>query len=378
MPPKKSLGSNPLSARKGDAALREMLKGPDKPAPPPKPGAVPAAVVLTGCGAEAAFEVGVLQGLASVKGLEVEVVTGVSVGAMNAAVIVGHKGDLVSATAKLRGHWLDEIASDRWTGRNGLYRSRGDFRALLEPARLPGAIADLVGDSSHWVLDAFRHGAQIVRSGDDLATRLLWFADLSSMLSLDPFVTTVSRIVDLDAVRGSRRKLRIATANWVTGNLDTRDGNGLDRSTVHRRIVAAAARPGIFPCVEIEGIPHVEASAFVNSELAAAMDAGAEILHVPVFQAARSAKDRPASTIDALSRQLNQLRLTRFERELAELRARRPPALRVHVYRGNLGSDGSHGFLDLRRDRIASLIEHGREAALRHDCKAAGCVGGEA
>ena len=376
MSPRKSLGSNPLSAKKGDTALREMLRGPAKPKL--QPSALPAALVLSGRGAEAAFEVGVIAGLASVKGFEAEILTGVSVGAMNAAVLAGHPGDLASATTKLRGIWLDEVAGDRWTGRNGLYRSRGDLRGLLEPARLPGAIAELVGDSSHWVRDAFRHGARIVRSGDDLATRLLWFADLSSMLSLEPFAAMVSKVVDIEAVRGSRRRLRIATANWVTGSLDIRDGSGLDRATGHQRIVAAAARPGIFPWVEIEGVPHVEASAFASSDLALAIDAGAARLHVPVFQAARSPGDRPTSTIDALNRQMAQLQLARLERELAELRARRPHALSVHIYRGTLGSEGSHGFLDLRPDRIASLIEHGREAALHHDCQAAGCLLGEA
>jgi predicted acylesterase/phospholipase RssA len=376
MSPKKSLGSNPLSAKKSDATLREMLQGPAKPKL--QSSASQVALVLSGRGAEAAFEVGVLVGLASVNGFEAEILTGVSVGAMNAAVLAGHAGDLASATTKLRGLWLDELAGDSWTGRNGLYRSRGDFRAFLEPARLPGAIADLVGDSSHWVRDAFRQGARIVRSGDDLATRLLWFADLASMLSMDPFVALVQKIVDIEAVRGSRRRLRIATANWVTGSLDVRDASGLDLATGRQRIVAAAARPGIFPCVEIEGVPHVEASAFASSDLAHAIDAGATRLHIPVFLAARLPGDRPASTIDAFNRQMAQLQLARLERELAELHAHRPPALTVHVYRGTLGSEGSHGFLDMRRERIAALIEHGREAALQHNCQAAGCLLGEA
>lgn len=372
MSPRKSLGSNPLSAKKGDAALREMLTGPAKP----EIGSIApsSALVLSGRGAEAAFEVGVAAGLASANGFEVEVLSGVSVGAMNAAVLAGHASDFVGATARLRQIWLDELAGESWTGRNGLYRSRGDVRAFLDPARLPGAIADLVGDSSHWVRDALRHGARVVRSGDDLAPRLLWFADLGSMLSLDPFESLVSRVVDLEAVRASRRVLRIATANWVSGVLDVRDGAGLDGATGHKRIVAAAARPGIFPCIEIEGVPHVEASAFATSDLAPAIAAGATRLHVPVFVAARAEGDRPASTIDALNHQMAHLQRARLERELAELTARRSQALTVHLYRGTLGSEGSHGFLDLRRDRIAALIEHGREVALRHDCRATGCV----
>jgi predicted acylesterase/phospholipase RssA len=376
LPQKKSLGTNPLGAKKSDAILREMLKGPAQPNLEQAP--VAKAVVLSGRGAEAAFEVGVLAGLTSANGFEAEIFTGVSVGALNAAVLAGHAGHLGSAVARLRAIWLDELAGDAWTGRNGLYRSRGDLRAFLAPGRLPSAIADLLGDGSHWVRDAFRHGARIVHSGDDLAPRLLWLADLGSMLSLDPFAALVAKQVDLEAVRRSPRRLRIATANWVTGQLELRDGQALVGAMGHDRIVAAAARPGIFPCVEIDGVAHVEASAFASSDLAPALEAGAGQLHVPVFLAARAPEDRPASTIDALDRLLAELQIARLERELSELRARRPHAVSVHLYRGRLGPAESHGFLDLRRDRIAALIEHGREVASRHDCRASGCLLGEA
>jgi predicted acylesterase/phospholipase RssA len=372
MAAKKSLGSNPLLAKRSDGVLREMLNA---PAPPkPESDSPPVALVLSGRGAEAAFEAGVLGGLASSNGFDAQILTGVSVGAMNAAVVAGHPGDLASAVARLRGIWLDELAGGGWTGRNGLYRSRGDLRAFLEPTRFPGAIADLVGDGSHWIRDAFRHGARLARSDEDLAPRLLWFADLSSMLSLDPFAALVSKTVDLQGVRASKRRLRIATAHWLTGRVDLCDGTELDDATGHQRIVAAAARPGIFPCVEINGSPHVEASAFLGSELGSAIEAGATRLHVPIILPSRAEGDRPASTIDALNHQLARLQLGRLELELKELRARRPQALTVHLYRGKPFASGSHGFLDLSRDRIAALIEHGREAALRHDCQAEGCL----
>ena len=375
---KKSLGSNPLAARKRDPVLREMLKGPAGSAEPKADtGPRSAAVVLSGRGAEAAFEAGVLTGLTSQGGFDAEIFTGVSVGALNAAVLAGHDGDLASATTRLRGIWLDELASDGWTGRNGLYRSRGDPRAFFSPGRLQGALADLVGDGSHLVRDALRRGARVVRSGDDLGPRMLWLADLSSMLSLDPFEALVARVVDLEALRGSRRRLRVATADWVTGAVDIRDGSGLDGATGHRRIVASAARPGIFPCVEIEGVPCVEAGAFAGSDLNPALEAGAAELHVPVFLPTRKPGDRPASTIDAMDRLLSQMHHARLERELAELRARRSPGLSVHLYQGGLGAERSHGFLDLRRGRVSALIEHGREVALRHDCRSAGCLLGE-
>jgi predicted acylesterase/phospholipase RssA len=366
LPKKKSLGSNPLGSKRTDPVLRDMLRV--SPLPPPT------ALVLSGRGAEAAFEVGVVAGLAAAEGFDSRILTGVSVGAFNAAILAGHDGPLDAAAARLRGLWLDRVSGDGWTGRNGLYRVRGDLRPLLDPSRFPGAVAGFVDDGTHWLRDALRHGARALRSGDDMLPRLLWLADLGSILSLEPFQRLVAAVVDLEALRRSPRHLRVATAHWVTGRLEQHDGATLAGASGHDRIVAAAARPGIFPCVEIGGAPQVEATAFATSDLGPALEAGARQLHVPVFLAPRADGDRPASTIDAFDRMLAELQLARLQRELGELRGRagRPPT--VHLYRGQLGPSESHGFLDLRRDRVAALIEHGREVAARHDCRASGCL----
>jgi predicted acylesterase/phospholipase RssA len=235
-------------------------------------------------------------------------------------------------------------------------------------------MAELVGDSTHWLRDAFRHGARMVRAGDDLVPRLLWFADLSAMLSLEPLASLVPDVVDLKQVRQSRRRLRIATADWVTGRLELHDGSGLNGQAGYDRIVAAAARPGIFACVEIDGTPQVDAAPFAASHLSAAIEAGASELHVPVFLGTRAENDRPSSTIDALDRMLAESQLARLQREVTELRAHSPRPLAIHVYRGRLGPAQSHGFLDVRRERVQSLIDHGRQAVSRHDCRESGCL----
>ena len=369
---KKSLGSNPLGTKGGDHGLREVLQGRSRPSPARRPRR--AAVVLSGRGGEAAFEVGVLSGLAESDGFDAEVVTGVSLGALNAAVIAAHDGSLARATAELKSIWIDRLAGDAWTGRNGLYRSRGDLRSFLDPRHLPGAMADMLGDSTYWLKDAWQRGARMVRSRDDLAVRMLWLADLSSILSLEPLAELVKAQIDLGAVRGSKRRLRVATADWVSGRVEVRDGTTLDGTAGHDRIVAATARAGVFPSVEIDGRAQVDASPFLASELGPAIEAGATELHVPVFAASRADDDRPASTVDALDRVLGGLQFARLERELLALGARGEPTPTVHLYRGRLGPASSHGFLDVRRDRIRSLMEHGLKTFTRHDCHEAGCL----
>ena len=65
------------------------------------------ALVLSGGGARASYQVGVLAALAErVPDLALPVVTGVSAGAINAAFLAGHPGPLVHAVHQLRGHWL--------------------------------------------------------------------------------------------------------------------------------------------------------------------------------------------------------------------------------------------------------------------------------
>jgi hypothetical protein len=118
----------------------------------------------------------------------------------------------------------------------------------------------------------------------------------------------------------------------------------------------------------------VDAAPFAASHLSAALDAGAGELHVPVFLSTRADDDRPTSTIDALDRMLAEFQIARLLREVTELRAHSPRPLAIHVYRGRLGPAQSHGFLDLRRERVKSLIEHGRHVATKHDCRESGCL----
>ena len=65
------------------------------------------AIVMSGGGARAAYQVGVLQTLAKHRPeLELDILTGVSAGAINAAHLAGHPGSFASATDALGELWL--------------------------------------------------------------------------------------------------------------------------------------------------------------------------------------------------------------------------------------------------------------------------------
>src|SRR5471030_1436473 len=64
------------------------------------------ALVLTGGGARAAYQVGVLAAIAErMKGIVFPILTGASAGAINAAYLAAHPGDLSEAVQALKGQW---------------------------------------------------------------------------------------------------------------------------------------------------------------------------------------------------------------------------------------------------------------------------------
>ena len=90
-------------------------------------GSTPLALVLTGGGARAAYQVGVVCAIAErAPQLTFPILTGVSAGAINAVYLAAHPGPLAAAAATLRAEW-SRLTVDR------VYRIRpiGIGRALL-------------------------------------------------------------------------------------------------------------------------------------------------------------------------------------------------------------------------------------------------------
>src|SRR5688500_18209475 len=78
--------------------------GPRGEAPPP----ADLAVVLTGGGARAAYQAGVLRGIARLlPATRFDIVTGVSAGAINASFLASRSSDLVAAVEELVALWSD-------------------------------------------------------------------------------------------------------------------------------------------------------------------------------------------------------------------------------------------------------------------------------
>ena len=87
-------------------ALPELFVPSHPESTPDAPGDL--AVMLTGGGARAAYQVGMVKGLAAAfPDLQFQIITGVSAGAINAVFLAAHQGSLADRAARLENVWRE-------------------------------------------------------------------------------------------------------------------------------------------------------------------------------------------------------------------------------------------------------------------------------
>ena len=168
---------------------------------------VPTALILSGGGAKGAWEAGVAAALIE-RGLPVRVVAGSSAGALNAAMVADGRLD------RLQDLW-------RTVTREQVYTLRA---SVLFAGLLPGAM-------TLWALD---------RAG--------------SLLDPAPLRELIATSIDLERVRASRVELLVVATDLARGTKRTFD----NRSVSVDALMAAAALPGVFPAVRVDGVPLVD------------------------------------------------------------------------------------------------------------------------
>ena len=234
------------------------------------------ALVLAGGGARAAYEVGVLAGVADrAPGLEFPIVTGVSAGAINAVHLAAHPGPLAAAVGALRAQW-SRLVVER------VYRIR--------PGRLARGL--LLG-AAH---TAFGRG------GEAAAVR-----GLLDMSPLREFLGANLDFAQLDANIAARRlrAAAVSATSYATGQTVTFVHGPPDAPTWQRalryavrsrltldHVMASAALPILFPAVRIGDGFYGDGSLRQTAPLAPAIHLGARAILV-VTQ--RSDPERPPS-----------------------------------------------------------------------------------
>jgi predicted acylesterase/phospholipase RssA len=379
------------------------------------------AIVLSGGGALAAYEVGILRAVLSgrtaatnYQSVDPGVISGTSAGAVNAALLMSHLDrGIPQALDALTRVWLDEFASTM-SRNNGVYRVRFnplqlmDLGALIRNPMQP--VADFVNDIRSLTRTLADRSLKFALSTGALESRIAEFVDLAAFVASEALPRTLRRVLDLGSVEHSHRALRIAATNWQSGRLAVFENRHMTGERGYMALCASAAIPGIFPPVEVEGEMYVDGSLVLNTPLKPAIDAGATTLHVvyvdakvddiplarrasslDVFErsraitfAAAACKDvetvklineglkfPPLGSPSLLSGNAGQLILNGRPRN-GQGRPFRP--ITIHRYHPLDDMVEGLGILDFSRSTIQRLIDRGYQDGLQHNCDRNECV----
>jgi len=239
------------------------------------------ALVLQGGGALGAYQAGVYEGLEE-KGIEVDWVAGISIGAVNAAIIAGNRP--AARRAKLRGFWekvssalpaLPLAGGDAW--REWAHLASAGFVALqgvpgfFSPRAVPPTFA-LPGTPA-----------------------ALSFYDSA------PLAGTLDAFVDWDLLNDGPVRLSVGAVDVASGNFryfDTRR----DRIDA-RHIMASGALPPGLPPVEIDGALWWDGGLVSNTPLSHVLDQQKEDLLVFQVDLFAARGEPPATIMDVYARE---------------------------------------------------------------------------
>jgi NTE family protein len=384
------------------------------------------AVVLSGGGAYAAYEVGVMKALFEGTSLATgrtplgaDIFTGTSAGSFNATMMISQPGvPSMTRVQNLENVWLNEIADNPQNCGNGIFRFRGDVLPFLDPRCIqanPGLpFTQIAGDSVFLARDWFKRALNFATSTEAPARRVLELVDLASFVSTEQFDRTLQNVTNFTDVRASDKQLFIAATDFEDGQLKIFTNSDMSDHSGRQMIMASSAIPGFFPPVQIDDHLYVDGGVLMNTPLKPAIGAGAEVLHVTyldpdiknipvarlnntfdVFERALIVKMADTFNRDvddaleinqglqlldeAESGTLSETQLKVFVRVASKLRGRLeegPPyrQLTIHRYHPKADLGGALGLLDFDHDRIATLIAVGFNDAVNHDCAESQCV----
>ena len=239
------------------------------------------ALVLQGGGALGAYQLGVYAALDAAR-IEIDWVAGISIGAVNAAIIAGNPCE--KRLARLHAFW------DRITGAlPALSILNGDFgrEALHQSAAAMVAMFGVPGFFRPRLLSPLLAPAGTI--------------DALSFHDSAPLASTLDELVDWDLLNDGPMRLSVGAVEVESGNFRYFD-NRVDRIDA-RHIMASGALPPGLPPVEIDGKLWWDGGLVSNtplSHIVGHQPGDMLIFQVDLFSAAH---ERPKTMLDVLSRE---------------------------------------------------------------------------
>jgi NTE family protein len=212
-------------------------------------------LVLQGGGALGSYQAGAYQAL-SHHDFEPEWVAGISIGAINAAIIAGN--DPARRVARLKEFWEQSSAPVPWNPILKSERGRTVFNeasaALIATFGVPGFFTPRIPPAPLWP-----QGTPQSLSYYDTA----------------PLRKTLERLVDFDRINDLKTRLSVGAVGVTSGNFcyfDNVEFKKLGKKIGPEHIMASGALPPGFPSVEIEGEHYWDGGIASNTPLDYVLD----------------------------------------------------------------------------------------------------------
>jgi predicted acylesterase/phospholipase RssA len=189
------------------------------------------ALVLQGGGALGAYEFGVIKRLYEIPNFSVDIVAGVSIGAINAAVLAGAREDPIATLGKV------------WD----------DF-TIVAPPLSPQAVESLA---------AVFGNRNFYRPRTDYLNLPRW----TSYYDTAPLRSVLTKHVDFSRLNASRTTLLVTAANVETGRIETFDNRTPESPLSVDHVLASGSLPPGFPMTRVNGHFYWDGGLFDNTPL---------------------------------------------------------------------------------------------------------------
>jgi NTE family protein len=256
-------------------------------APAPSPAQAQRVLVLQGGGALGSYQAGAFQALCHA-GFEPEWVAGISIGAINAAIIAGNDPD--KRVARLKEFWEMASSPVPWNPVVKHERARSLFNetsaAIIAAFGVPGFFTPRIPPAPLWPPGS---------------SQSLSYYDTS------PLKKTLEHLVDFDRINDLKTRLSVGAVGVTTGNFryfDNHEFKKLGKRIGPEHIMASGALPPGFPAVVIEGEHYWDGGIASNTPLDFVLDEETDrdllIFQVDLF----SARGRlPETLLEAAERE---------------------------------------------------------------------------
>lgn len=241
-----------MSSRSGTTDLRRGKSSPSKPSTAFEC----VALLLQGGGSLGAYQGGVYQALAEAD-LHPDWVAGISIGAINAALIAGNPPE--KRVERLRAFW-ELITSSPLGG-------------WVDPWLIDGATAAGAGDAAHGFLDQFSAFQALIAGAPGFFKPRFpppWMSfpgspEATSFYDTKALAATLESLVDFDRINSKAMRFSVGATNVRTGNFVYFDT--ATHTIGPKHILASGALPPGFPAIEIEGEPYWDGGLVSNTPL---------------------------------------------------------------------------------------------------------------